>query len=52
MADFLLWLWESRGLSLSSVKAHRSVFSAVFKLELPELSDHVLRDLLRSSEVE
>ena len=35
--DFLLCLWESRGLSLSSVKAHRSMLSAVFKFKLPEL---------------
>ena len=40
VADYLLWLWEAKGLSLSSVK-------------LPELGEHhVLRDLLRSFAVE
>ena len=53
MADFLLWLWESKGLSLSSVKAHRSILSAVFKFKLPELGEHhILQDLLRSFELE
>ena len=52
-ADFLLWLWESRGLSFSSVKTHRSMIFAVFKFKLPELSEHhVFQDLLHSFEVE
>ena len=53
VADYLLWLWETKGLSLSSVKAHRSMLSAVFRFKLPELGEHhVLRDLLRSFAVE
>ena len=42
-----------KGLSLSLVKAHRSMLSAVFKFKLPELGEHhVLRGLLHSFEVE
>ena len=53
VADYLLWLWESKGWSLSSVKAHRSMLSAVFRIKLPELGEHhVLRDLLYSFAVE
>ena len=53
VVDYLLWLWESKGLSLSSVKAHRSMLSAVFRFKLPELGEHhVLRHLLRSFAVE
>ena len=53
VADYLLWLWESKGLSLSSVKAHRSMLSTVFRFKLPELSEHhALRDLFRSFAVE
>ena len=47
VADFLLWLWEVKNLSVSSIKAHRSMLWAVFKFKLPELGDHhVLRDLI------
>ena len=53
VADYLLWLWESKGLSLSSVKAHRSMLSSVFRFKLPELSEHhALCDLLCSFAVE
>ena len=47
IADFfLLWLWEVKKLSVSSIKAHRSMLSVVFKL--PVLRDrHVLQDLIR-----
>ena len=31
VADYLVWLWEDQGLSLSSVKAHRSMLSSVFQ---------------------
>ena len=49
VADFLLWLHCCRGLSFSSIKGYRSMFSAVFRFQLPDLSSHpVLRDLLRS----
>ena len=53
VADYLVWLWEVQGLSLSSVKAHRSMLSSVFRLKLPELGeDRVLQDLLRSFAIE
>ena len=53
LADFLVWLWEARGLSLSSVKAHCSMLSSVFCFKLPELGEHrVLHDLLRSFAIE
>ena len=49
VAEFLLWLWEVKNLSVSSMKEHHSMLSAVFKFKLPELGDHlVLRDLIRS----
>ena len=49
VADCLVWLREDQGLSLSSVKAHRSMLSSVFRFKLPALGeDRVLQDLLRS----
>ena len=49
VADFLYWLRYTRGLSVSSLRGYRSVFSAVFRYHLPSLSsDPVIRDLLRS----
>ena len=49
VADFLLWLWQHKRLSLSSVKTYRSVLSAVFKFRLPEISDHpIINSLFRS----
>ena len=53
VADYLVWLWEDQGLSLSSVKAHRSMLSSVFRLKLPALGeDRVLQDLLCSFAIE
>ena len=53
VADYLLWLWESRKLSVSSVKAHCSMLSAVFRFKLLELGGHhVLRDLIRYFAIE
>ena len=49
VTDFLLWLRRHRRLSVSSVMGYRSMLSAVFRFQLPDLSSHpVLRDLLRS----
>ena len=46
VADYLVWFWEDQGLSLSSVKAHRSMLSFVFRFKLPALGeDRVLQDL-------
>ena len=53
VADYLVWLWEDQGLSLSSVKAHRSMLSSVFQFKLPALGeDGVLQDLVRSFSIE
>ena len=53
VADYLVWLWEDQGLSLSSVKAHRSMLSSVFRFKLPALGeDRVLQDLLCSFAIE
>ena len=53
VADYLVWLWEDQGLSLSSVRAHRSMLSSVFQFKLPALGeDRVLQDLLRSFAIE
>ena len=53
IAEFLLWLWRSKGLSLSAIKGYRSMLSAVFSLRLPAIGDNpVLRDLLRSFDIE
>ena len=46
VADYRVWLWEDQGLSLSSVKAHRSLLSSVFRFKLPMLGkDRMLQDL-------
>ena len=53
VADYLVWLWEDQGLSLSSIKAHRSMLSSVFRFKLPALGeDRVLHDLVRSFAIE
>ena len=53
IADFILWLCRSKGLSLSAIKAHRCMLSAVFALKLPSIGeDSVLWSLLRSFTVE
>ena len=53
VADYLVWLWEEQGLSLSSIKAHRSMLSSVFQFKLPALGeDRVLHDLVLSFAVE
>ena len=53
VADYLVWLWEDQGLSLSSVKAHRSMLSLVFRFKLPSLGkNRVLQNLMRSFAIE
>ena len=53
IVQFLLWLCRSKGLSLSAVKAYRSMLSAVFGFKLPSLGeDLTLRGLIRSFAVE
>ena len=53
VADYLVWLWEDQGLSLSLIKAHRSMLSSVFQFKLPTRGeDRVLHDLVRSFAIE
>ena len=53
VADFLFWLRRSRKLSVSAVWGYRSMLSAVFRFQLPEISSSpVIQDLLRSFKVE
>ena len=51
VADFLLWLHRTRKLSVSAIMGYRSMLSAVFRFQLPEISSSVLQDLLRSFQV-
>ena len=52
-ADFLLWLFQEKSLSLPTIKAYRSMLSAVFKFKIPSLgNDPFIRDLIRSFEVQ
>ena len=53
VADFLLWLRRSKGLSVSSILGYRPMLSAVFRSVLPGISsDPVIKHLLRSFKVE
>ena len=53
IAEFLLWLWQVKKLSLPSIKVYRSMLSAIFKFKIPSLSqDPFLRDLIRSFAVQ
>ena len=53
VVDYRVWLWEDQGLSLSLVKAHRSVLSSVFCFQLlSHGKDRVLQDLLYSFAIE
>ena len=49
VADFLFWLRQTKKLSVSAVLGYRSMLSAVFRSQLPEVSTSpVIQDLLRS----
>ena len=53
VVNYLVWHWEEQGLSLSSIKAHRSMLSSVFQFKLPALGeDRVLHNLVRSFTIE
>ena len=53
MADFLLWLWRVKKFSLSTVKAYRSMLSAVFLFHGIQIgSDPSLHALIRSFSLE
>ena len=49
VADFLLFLFKEKNLSISAIKGYRSMLSFVFKSRLPEIAhSYIIRDLLRS----
>ena len=49
VADFLVFLHRSKGLSPSAIKGYRSMLSLVFRSSLPAIStSSVIRDLIRS----
>ena len=49
IADFLLFLHQRKGLSVSAIRGYRSMLSSVFRLKLPSIAtSQVIRDLLRS----
>ena len=53
VADFWFWLHRTKKLSVSAVLGYRSMLSAVFRSQLPEISTSpVIQDLLRSFKVE
>ena len=53
VADSLFWLRRATKLSVSAVMGYRSMLSAVFRFQLPEItSSPVMHDLLRSFKVE
>ena len=51
IADFLTYMFKSKGAALSTIKGYRAMLSAVFKFPLPEISTSpILKDLIRSFE--
>ena len=53
LADFLLFLWKEKHLSVLAIRGYRSTLSALFKYRLPDICANLaLRDLLRSFELE
>ena len=52
MADFLTYMFKSKGAALSTIKGYRAMLAAVFKFPLPEISSSpILKDLIRSFEI-
>ena len=52
IADFLTYMFKSKGAALSTIKGYRAMLSAVFKFPLPEIStSSILKDLIRSFEI-
>ena len=52
IADFLTYMFKSKGAALSTIKRYRTMLSAVFKFPLPEISTSpILKDLIRSFEI-
>ena len=52
MADFLTYMFKTKGAALSTIKGYRAMLAAVFKFPLPEISTSpILKDLIRSFEI-
>ena len=52
MADFLTYMFKTKGAALSIIKGYRAMLAAVFKFPLPEISSSpILKDLIRSFEI-
>ena len=51
IADFLTYMFKSKGAALSTIKGYRAMLAAVFKFPLPEISSPILKDLIRSFEI-
>ena len=52
IADFLTYMFKSKGAALSTIKGYRAMLSAVFKFPLPEISTSpILKDLIRLFEI-
>ena len=52
IADFLTYMFKSKGAALSTIKGYRAMLAAVFKFPLPEISTSpILKDLIRSFEI-
>ena len=52
IADFLTYMFKSKGAALSTIKGYRAMLAAVFKFPLSEISSSpILKDLVRSFEI-
>ena len=52
IADFLTYMFKSKGAALSTIKGYRAMLAAVFKFPLPEISTSpILKDLIQSFEI-
>ena len=52
IADFLTYMFKSKGAALSTIKRYRAMLSAVFKFPLPEISTSpILKDLIQSFKI-
>ena len=52
IADFLTFMFKTKGAALSTIKGYRAMLAAVFKFPLPEISTSpILKDLILSFEI-
>ena len=52
IADFLTYMFKTKGAALSTIKGYRAMLAAVFKFPLPEISTSpILKDFIRSFEI-